>query len=153
MFWLRCFPVNFVKFLKRLFCTEHLRWLLLNFSSILWKWFESCPQISFTKVFKTIGRMLIGVSFSLRFLEPYLDTSVTLTNLKNAGNFDEPVHCMKGVWIQTFIGPYFPGFNYRKITSKKNPYSHSSRFVNFKACIFSKIISIFLEVQVLNQCP
>ena len=153
MFWLRCFPVNFVKFLKRLFCTEHFRWLLLNFSSILWKWFESCPQISFTKVFKIIGRMLIGVSFSLRFLEPYLDTSVTLTNLKNAGNFDEPVHCMKGVWIQTFIGPYFPGFNYRKITSKKNPYSHSSRFVNFKACIFSKIISIFLEVQVLNQCP
>ena len=153
MFWLRCFPVNFVKFLKRLFLTEHLRWLLLNFSSILWKWFESCPQISFTKVFKIIGRILIGVSFSLRFLEPYLDTSVTLANLKNAGNFDEPIHCMKGVWIQTFIGPYFPGFNYRKITSRKNPYSHSSCFVNFKACIFSKIISIFLEVQVLNQCP
>ena len=29
--WRRCFPVNFVKFLRTLFFTEHLRWLLLNF--------------------------------------------------------------------------------------------------------------------------
>ena len=52
---------------------------------------------------------------------------------------------MKGVGIRTFIGPYFPRFNYGKITSRKNPYlntySHSNCFVNFKACIFSKIIS------------
>ena len=98
--------------------------------------------------------MLIGFSFSLRFPEPCLDTHVTLANLEDAGDFDEPVHCMEGVRIQTFIGPYFPGFTYGKITSRKNPYlntySHSNCFVNFKACIFSKIISIFLEVQVLN---
>ena len=43
--------------------------------------------------------MLIGLSFSLRFPEPCLDTSVTLANLKDAGNFDEPIHCMKGVRI------------------------------------------------------
>ena len=139
--------MNFVKFLRTLFLTEHLRWLLLNFASILSKWFESCPQISFPKVFKIIGRMLIGLSFSLRFPEPCLNTCVTLANLEDAGNFDEPIHCMKGVRIQTFIGPYFPGFNYGKITSRKNPYlntySHSNCFVNFKACIFSKIISIF----------
>ena len=29
-FWNRCFPVNFVKFLKTPFLTEHLWWLLLN---------------------------------------------------------------------------------------------------------------------------
>ena len=55
--------------------------------------------------------MLIGLSFSLRFSEPCLNNSVTLANLEDAGNFDEPVHRMKGVRIQTFIGPYFPGFN------------------------------------------
>ena len=27
--WRRCFPVNFVKFLRTPFLTEHLRWLLL----------------------------------------------------------------------------------------------------------------------------
>ena len=27
--WHRCFPVNFAKFLKTTFLTEHLRWLLL----------------------------------------------------------------------------------------------------------------------------
>ena len=101
--------------------------------------------------------MLIGISLSLRFPEPCLDASVTLENLEDAGNFDETIHCMKGVQIQTFIGPYFPGFNYGKITSRKNPYlntySHSNCVVNFKVGIFSKIISIFLEVQVLNQCP
>ena len=30
-FWQRCFPVNFTKFLKTPFFTEHLRWLLLCF--------------------------------------------------------------------------------------------------------------------------
>ena len=28
-FWHRCFPVNFAKFLRTPFSTEHLRWLLL----------------------------------------------------------------------------------------------------------------------------
>ena len=28
--WHRCFPVNFTKFLRTLFFTEHLRWLLLS---------------------------------------------------------------------------------------------------------------------------
>ena len=28
--WHRCFPVNFQKFLRTHFLTEHLRWLLLN---------------------------------------------------------------------------------------------------------------------------
>ena len=28
--WHRCFPVNFVKFLRTPFFTEHLRWLLLE---------------------------------------------------------------------------------------------------------------------------
>ena len=29
--WHRCFPVNFAKFLRTPFLTEHLRWLLLEF--------------------------------------------------------------------------------------------------------------------------
>ena len=91
--------------------------------------------------------MLTGLSFSLRFPEPCLNTSVTLANLEDVRNFDETIHCMIGVRIQTFIDPYFPGSNYGKIMSRKSPYldtySHSNCFVNFKACIFSKIISIF----------
>ena len=31
----RCFPVNFVKFLRTPFLTEHLRWLLIRISVIL----------------------------------------------------------------------------------------------------------------------
>ena len=31
--WHKCFPVNFVKFLRTPFLTEHLRWLLLQFFS------------------------------------------------------------------------------------------------------------------------
>ena len=41
--------------------------------------------------------MLIGLSFPLRFPEPCLNTSVTLADLEDAGNFDEPIHYMKGV--------------------------------------------------------
>ena len=32
--WHRCFPVNFVKFLKTPFLIEHLRWLLLTKNDI-----------------------------------------------------------------------------------------------------------------------
>ena len=31
--WRRCFPLNFVKFLRTPFLTEHLRWLLLILTS------------------------------------------------------------------------------------------------------------------------
>ena len=33
--WHRCFPVNFVKFLRKPLLTEHLRWLLLVFPGIV----------------------------------------------------------------------------------------------------------------------
>ena len=33
--WHRCFPVNFAKFLRTPFLTEHLRWVLLNTDSLL----------------------------------------------------------------------------------------------------------------------
>ena len=110
---------------------------------VIWKLFTN----NLSKRFWDNRQMLIGLSISLRFPEPCLNTSVTLENLEDAGNFDEPIHCMKGVWIETFIGPYFPRFNYEKITNRKNPYlntySHSNCFVNFKSYIFSKIINIF----------
>ena len=53
----------------------------------------------------------LGLESNLRFPEPYLNTSFTLANLKGAGNFDEPIYCMKSVRIQTFIGQYFPVFS------------------------------------------
>ena len=99
--------MNFVKFLRTHFLTEHHRWLLLNFATASSKWLEFCPQIRFPKVFEIIDRMLIGLSFSLRFPEPCLITSVTLAYLEDAGNFDQLIHCMKSVRIQTFIGLYF----------------------------------------------
>ena len=33
--WHRCFPVNFVKFLRTSFLKEHLRWLLLDVAMLL----------------------------------------------------------------------------------------------------------------------
>ena len=33
--WRRCFPVNFAKFLRTPFLTEHLPWLLRNLNNIL----------------------------------------------------------------------------------------------------------------------
>ena len=35
--WHTCFPVNFAKFLRTLFFTEHLRWLLLRFIIVFGK--------------------------------------------------------------------------------------------------------------------
>ena len=35
--WHRCFPVNFAKFLRKAFFTEHFRWLLLILPWCLWK--------------------------------------------------------------------------------------------------------------------
>ena len=32
--WHRCFPVNFAKFLRTPFLTEHLRWLLLEIKEL-----------------------------------------------------------------------------------------------------------------------
>ena len=32
--WHRCFPVNFVKFLRTTFLNEHLRWLLLKLDTL-----------------------------------------------------------------------------------------------------------------------
>ena len=53
----------------------------------------------------------LGLEFSLRFTEPCLNTSFTLANLEGAGNFDEPIHCMKSIRTQTFIGQNFPVFS------------------------------------------
>ena len=70
-------------------------------------------------------KMLIGLSFSLRFPEPCLITSVTLAYLEDAGNFDKLIHCMKSVRIQTFIGLYFPD----STTEKKPVLGHFSQWL------------------------
>ena len=63
--------------------------------------------------------MLIGLSFSLRFPEPCLITSVTLAYLEDVGNFDKLIHCMKSFRIQTFIGLYFPDSTTGKFRAEK----------------------------------
>ena len=47
--WYSCFPVNFLKFLRIPYLTEHLRWLLLTFSKIHWKY--RCLSLFLIKVF------------------------------------------------------------------------------------------------------
>ena len=48
-FWHRCFPVNFVKFLRISYFTEHLWWLLLTFCKIYRKY--CCWSLFLIKVF------------------------------------------------------------------------------------------------------
>ena len=50
--------------------------------------FWTGPTSSFPNISETMDSMLIGLQFSLRFLELYLNTSVTLGNLEDVGNFD-----------------------------------------------------------------
>ena len=52
--WHRCFPVNFAKFLRTHFFTEHLRWLLLNELSVgLGRWW-----FHFRDMFLVVARKL-----------------------------------------------------------------------------------------------
>ena len=81
---------------------------------------------SFPNNFEIIGRMLIGLWISLRFLETCLNTSVTLGNLE-VRNFDKKIHCMKSVQTQTYIGPYFPVFR----PLRENYYWKKSLFGHF----------------------
>ena len=42
-FWHKCFPVNFVKFLRTPIFTEHLRWLLLLIHKVIChSWLSNC---------------------------------------------------------------------------------------------------------------
>ena len=43
--WHRCFPVNFVKFLRTPFCKEHLWWLLLFFRKMIFWFDEFCLDL------------------------------------------------------------------------------------------------------------
>ena len=52
--------------------------------------------------------MLIGLSFSLRFPEPCLNTIITLANLEGAGIFDEPIHCIKVSECKLLLVLIFP---------------------------------------------
>ena len=44
--WLRCFPINFQKFLRTSVFIEHIRWLFLQFNQIYWL----CQKIPFQGV-------------------------------------------------------------------------------------------------------
>ena len=53
--WHRCFPVNFVKFLRTPLFTEHLWWLLLNKSKLILE-----ATIIYIKNTKRLSRSLFG---------------------------------------------------------------------------------------------
>ena len=52
--WHRCFPVNFAKFLRTSFLTEHLWWLLLSKMWLVWQ-FSIFHESSFTEYFLLIS--------------------------------------------------------------------------------------------------
>ena len=70
--WHRCFLVNFAKFLRTSFLTEHLRWLLLTFQSesTLYSFRTSCSKqaqyltVKWTKTFwKYNHSSIVQISF------------------------------------------------------------------------------------------
>ena len=59
--WHRCFPVNLAKFLRTLFLTEHLRWLLLKYyNCVLIKYLQLIPVLNFSHDFFSCA---IAISF------------------------------------------------------------------------------------------
>ena len=52
---------------------------------MLSKWHDSSCKINFPKFLAMIGRILIGLLLSARFLEPTLKTGVIMADLKEAG--------------------------------------------------------------------
>ena len=48
--WHRCFPLNFAKFLRTSFLTEHLRWLLLNIYKNSFEFCVICYMFSDNKL-------------------------------------------------------------------------------------------------------
>ena len=54
--WHRCFPVNFAKFLRAIFLTEHLRWTL------------SCWRYIFSRNFQILkGHYIVGLTFKWKW--------------------------------------------------------------------------------------
>ena len=70
--WHRCFPVNFVKFLRTTFLNEHLRWLLLKLDTLtgLKQQLKTEVAEALKKELKKKGRVTQFWSFSnmLRFI-------------------------------------------------------------------------------------
>ena len=55
--WRRCFPMNFAKFLKTPFFTEHLRWLFLNFHKL---WYRKGLWLKFLETFSNLLEVWIS---------------------------------------------------------------------------------------------
>ena len=63
--WGRCFPVNFVKFLRTFFLQEHLWWLLLCFTLLgIYDKYEPC-----SKQFSYFLRLLFAFTKAIVFIE------------------------------------------------------------------------------------
>ena len=92
--WHRCFPVNFLKFLRKVFLTEHLRWLLLNIERIFWEFWKylfwrttasNCfwyQLIQYRKCSKLVGST-VSVYFLFFFSFTFLENLSALQYLKN----------------------------------------------------------------------
>ena len=58
--WHRCFPVNFVKYLRTPFFTEHLRWLLLKFYNNYYNIFLKVKFILYFLTCIEVGHSLLN---------------------------------------------------------------------------------------------
>ena len=72
--WHRCFPVNFVKFLRTLFLTEHLWWLLLYVP--IWarsvSYLKRAVLVKFEQVSEAVVHKFSSKKFFLKLSEKHL---------------------------------------------------------------------------------
>ena len=81
--WHKCFPMNFVKFLRTPFLTEHLWWLLLKFQ--FHTWLSHPPKLK---------SMLIDSRNNLLFVSGFCPSSVSVLVLQPVTT----IHRMCQVW-------------------------------------------------------
>ena len=126
-FWHKCFPVNFAKFLRTPFLTEHLRWLLLT-----WEW-------AFTKILdQQVSLDFPNISREL------LQGEVYIFNIKKTLIFEIFRNSMKIFrgWIQ------LPEAVSRRCSVKKNFLKYFAKFTGIHLChslFFNKVAGLRLQ--------
>ena len=103
----RCFPVKFAKFLRTLFFTEHLHWMLLRFSDrpILCElnWYTETLAQVFSCEFSEILKTLLTTSIRCFFLSQDAKHQNTLWQLHAMGSF------IDGKSVRQQVSNYYRG--------------------------------------------
>ena len=119
--WYRCFPVNFAKFLKTPFLTEHLRWLLQprSYCKLAENYWKSQRQWriidwSFKNIWMYLRDFLQPSSYTYRFdressdlINGYLPQGrqITKTKVDNACNIFERTVCGIPQGLEVYLRP------------------------------------------------